>query len=130
MRFSGTGCACSARSCPSVGAGIISTATAKEVWGNERIIPAPNDNPRAAPNCRVIKTSIGCACNIGDRPTIGVGIVSTASAKKVETRLSAPDDHFTASPYCRVKFSGDGRDRGAGGRPTVGARIIPPAGVK
>ena len=61
---------------------------------------------------------------------IRAGIVSTASAGRVEAIPAAPDDHLTAGPDCRMVVSGSGRVGGAGGRPTVGAGIVSASGVQ
>src|SRR5436190_761277 len=64
------------------------------------------------------------------RPTICVGIVSTACFRKaVNIVKSTPNDHFTAGPDCRGILSGRGRVDQAGGSPTIRAGIVSSAGA-
>src|SRR5439155_17918973 len=92
--------------------------------------PTPDDHLAAAPHCRVICSSIGRTGRVGGYPTVGAGIVSSASVQ-IAAVISTPDDHLAAGPHCRVLSSGFGHvGPDAGGYPTVSAGVVSPAGVQ
>ena len=112
-----------ADACPTVRAGIVSSASAKPcVW--ETFYSTPDDHFAAGPDRRVSFSAGGSIGGTGGCPTVCGWIVSSASV-----RTSTPNDHFAASPDCRVIHSARGRVGGAGGYPTIRAGIVSPAGV-
>jgi hypothetical protein len=116
---SGSGCVGDARSCPTVGDGIVPPAGVNSADDTN---PAPNDHFATGPYCGVSSASVGRRVNAGGHPAVRAGIVSPAGVQIVGIKIhSAPDDHFTATPHCRVVISTFGRVRSAGGHPTVAA---------
>jgi hypothetical protein len=82
----------------------------KSAAGVQNALSAPHDHFTACPHCRVSGSSRGRVNSGSIYPTVGAGIVSTASIKNADT-VSAPDDHFAAGPHCRVKESPNRRVR-------------------
>ena len=114
---SGRGRVGGACGCPTVGAGIVSSAG---VQGPGDTVSAPDDHFAAGPHCRVIQSARGRVGRAGGCPTIRAGIVSPAGVKTEPIWISStPDDHFAAGPNCRVENSGLGRVGRAGCSPRV-----------
>ena len=96
MKLSGSGRIGSAGGCPTIGAGIVSPASVKNV-GAVIIGAAPDDHFTAGPHCRVSVSTSGRIGSAGGCPTVGAGIVSPASVKigvhtvpPPQTIISAP----------------------------------------
>ena len=100
MKFSGSGRACGAGGCPTIGAGIISAAGVEKGAAGES---APDDHFAAGPHCRVRGSAIWRVGGAGGCPTVGAGTVSPAGVEKAAVTEPAPDDHFAAGPYCRMQ---------------------------
>jgi hypothetical protein len=115
--------------CPTVGAGIVPTATIQ--IGS--VSSTPNDHLAAGPHCRVMVSSSRHVRRASRCPTISAGNVSPTSVQKVIgaiKKIPAPDDHFAPGPHCRVTGSYRGRIGRASRCPTIGARIVSLAGVQ
>ena len=133
MSESAVGRAGGAGGCPTVCAGIVSSAGIQIVVDTVIKNSAPNDHFTAGPHCRGIRSAVGRVGSAGGCPTVGSGIVSAASIQVAvcETTSSpAPDDHFTSGPDCLVKPSGSGRVAGAGSYPTVCSGTVSPASIE
>jgi hypothetical protein len=120
---SGSGRIGDAGGCPTIRAGIVSSAGVR-LTANKS---TPYNHFAAGPHRRVPLPAGGRIDRAGGCPTIRAGIVSPAS---VAAAQATPDDHFTAGPHRRVIVSGTGRVGRAGGCPAIRARIVSPAGVR
>ena len=121
-----------ARGCPTIRAGVVSSASV--YLGDILISPPPYDHVAAGPNCRMQRSCTGGVCGIGSSPTIRNWIVSPARVQRVSVgvrvqKKSAPDDHLMPSPDCCVKRSRDRRIRDSGRNPTVCTRIVSAAAI-
>ena len=92
--------------------------------------PSPDDHLCSSPNGRVIRSTV--RCDICRRyPTVGNGVVSSASPRETEIIISsAPDDHFTCCPDRRMKFPGRWRVSDGRSCPAIRDGIISPARVQ
>src|SRR5206468_9484904 len=115
------GCVGGGGGCPTIRAGIVSSAGVQNV--EVIIISTPDDHFTSGPDCRVAESASGHVGPAGGCPTIGAGIVSAARVEIATAVPPAPDDHFTAGPDCRVLGSGRGRVGDAGSPPLVCARV-------
>ena len=115
------------RSCPTIGARIVSPAGVK-LAECQWIRPRRSFRCRSKLPCgRIVQRSIRRA---GRCPAIGAGIVSAAGVEEGNTVLiSTPDDHFTASPHCRVKPSSGRSVGGACRGPAIRAGLVSAARV-
>ena len=125
--LSAIGCIDGAGGCPTIGAGVVSSAGVQKKGGIEIVKSAPDDHFTSCPHCRVIVSGARRVGGAGSGPTVGGGIIPAASVK-IATHASsaAPDNHFAAGPHCRVIVSAIGCAGGAGWSPcVVGASVRP-----
>src|SRR6266550_4009415 len=103
----------SADHCPTVRAGVVSTAAVHSARADKA---APNDHFASCPHRCVIVTGRRRTGKARRRPVIRTGIISAAgvegSGQKKSRLKPAPDDHFTTSPHRSVTDSAIGRARG------------------
>src|SRR5439155_21251752 len=121
-----------AGSCPTVSGGIVSVAGVHLIAYHCPVTSAPKDHFAPGPHSCVVSSGSGRVGGTGGCPTIGAGIISPASVKKVVAAIisgSAPDNHFAPGPHSRVQVPPIGRVGSTVRCPTVGAGVITPVSV-
>ena len=126
VRVSGIGCIGGAGGCPTISAGIISSAGI-QIADDRSVRPRRSFRCRSRLLCDQLGHRARWWCWWLSKLSV-LGSYLPPVLKRCIAINSAPDDHFTAGPHRRVTASSSGRVGGAGGCPTVGARdcICPP----
>src|SRR6266480_1809821 len=98
-----------AGSCPAISTRNVSSAGIKVMEKHAiKIQPAPDNHLAATPDCRVVTSTIRRVGGAYRRPSVRVGIISTA-AVIINGTNSAPHDHFATGPYRAVQGPSLGR---------------------
>src|SRR5207302_2049941 len=97
----GSGRVGEAGGCPTVGAGIVSTAGVQKAAA--ALSSAPDDHFTAAPDACVNESRARRIGGARERPAIRAGIVPSPRIDGETTVGTAPYDHLTARPYRRAR---------------------------